>query len=856
MARYEITTEDGTYEIETEDAPLSVAEGGEDPLIAAIPADEKMKRLRDLEIKKMTIDNELDKSDQYTNPVVAGAGQLVKNASELAGTVGGGALGMIAGSPVPVVGQAIGTAAGSVAGASGGRIKGDEWATSMGLQPDMSILKDDKSLTGKISDDLDNIESDALWEVLPLGIGTAAKSTKGIYRAIFPNMNLAKYKKAMMDGITSTFLGAPKGTAARETQLVKEVADLEKTFLEANPMRGINPEDPNAVKQLITNMNEVKKNAKAEKDALIIVADGKLGDKPLKVDLSGAEFKEKGTKQIVEGKLKETVPWDYETHGKDAKTFIKNNASHTEVDKSIKGADLHSIVQELDQEIKALGGYDDLRLAAQSTDPSFFAKHQELQGLREARSFLSSKLNEHIGPRAKDLNKTIQAMIEYGKATRRFSVQLLEDYAVKSGKSLNKNIGASSQGAFDAVTGGLVDTLNSNRQMAKNLTTQADSIKGLQEVASLRANGPQPGAFDTTMNAASSLIDTTAGQAATALLPRAIEGWQGLSLPEAQANELMMRDPNTFQQAQQAFASGSPDEARRGVAMMASIAPEMFEPPSAPGLASMVDGVIHDDLEKQYATQKVTEAFKGDTAKRLRAKEAILTNKPLEPYVIEALGGNPNREKTPEDLFLEEVEGGQILEGYSLNEGEFKNSGVTVATGVDLGNRSVEELRQLGISEDLVIKLSPHIGKKGDRAKQSLKNYPLNLTQEEADLLDQKIKGQVKKAIAGNYKNSTGVDLEGLPEEARTVINSLAYNFGANLEGKLPTAWKHIVKGDWLGLQKFLQTTKWKQPKLKDRRMKEAMLLEPLIPRLPGESDFNISDSQFVKMAQDDESVV
>jgi hypothetical protein len=180
----------------------------------------------------------------------------------------------------------------------------------------------------------------------------------------------------------------------------------------------------------------------------------------------------------------------------------------------------------------------------------------------------------------------------------------------------------------------------------------------------------------------------------------------------------------------------------------------------------------------------------------------------------------------PVNPIVSEFEGGQQLKAYPPPA---RGSGVTVATGIDLGQRSLAELKDLGISEPLIKKVTPYLGKKDADASGLLKKSPLKLTQDEADELDSAIGGKIAQEISLKYSDATGQDLAALPEPARVVVESLAYNFGPNLDKKIPTIWNAIVSGDWATVQDKLRTTKWKQPELADRRNREADILSEIV---------------------------
>lgn len=61
-------------------------------------------------------------------------------------------------------------------------------------------------------------------------------------------------------------------------------------------------------------------------------------------------------------------------------------------------------------------------------------------------------------------------------------------------------------------------------------------------------------------------------------------------------------------------------------------------------------------------------------------------------------------------------------------------SGVTVSSGVDIGQRSAEDLKKLGLTEyhDLYWKLLPYTEKRKENAIAALKEKPLEITAEEA----------------------------------------------------------------------------------------------------------------------------
>ena len=159
----------------------------------------------------------------------------------------------------------------------------------------------------------------------------------------------------------------------------------------------------------------------------------------------------------------------------------------------------------------------------------------------------------------------------------------------------------------------------------------------------------------------------------------------------------------------------------------------------------------------------------------------------------------------------------------------FSMSGTTVGTGVDLGQRSVADIQALDIPETLKQKLIPYAGLKGQDAVNLLANRPLRLTDQEAYALDAAVAREIFGDVAALYDADTteGSFLE-LPLEARTAIGDLAYQYGPNLEQRLPDLWGDVTQGRW---DEAAQTLRDFGDRYPDRRSEEADLLEQALAR-------------------------
>lgn len=132
-------------------------------------------------------------------------------------------------------------------------------------------------------------------------------------------------------------------------------------------------------------------------------------------------------------------------------------------------------------------------------------------------------------------------------------------------------------------------------------------------------------------------------------------------------------------------------------------------------------------------------------------------------------------------------------------------SGVTVASGFDLGARTVEDLKDL--PKALQKKLAPYVGLKKEQAVEFLKAHPLVITAEEYEVIDRKVHREVENKLARQWEEATGTLFSSLPKGKSTVLASLATQYG-DLPAKTPTAWGYATTGDWKGFATELQDFK------------------------------------------------
>jgi GH24 family phage-related lysozyme (muramidase) len=176
--------------------------------------------------------------------------------------------------------------------------------------------------------------------------------------------------------------------------------------------------------------------------------------------------------------------------------------------------------------------------------------------------------------------------------------------------------------------------------------------------------------------------------------------------------------------------------------------------------------------------------------------------------------------------FLSDLEGGSQTTGYVPAAGVSK-SGVTIATGFDLGQRSESDLKALGIYSGLIEKLKPYLGAKSEEAKKLLQKTPLTISVSEAESIDKAVKASHIAKIKIKYDSaaSNKKSFLDLPAEAQTVIASVSFQYGANLDAATPKFWKAVTAQDWTEAIKLLKDFGDVYP---TRRKKEAALLEKI----------------------------
>jgi GH24 family phage-related lysozyme (muramidase) len=180
--------------------------------------------------------------------------------------------------------------------------------------------------------------------------------------------------------------------------------------------------------------------------------------------------------------------------------------------------------------------------------------------------------------------------------------------------------------------------------------------------------------------------------------------------------------------------------------------------------------------------------------------------------------------------FISDREGGSRTTGYVPASGT-SNSGVTVATGFDLGARNVNDLNGLALDTALVTKLKPYLGKAKKDAEDALKAAPLTISADEAEAIDKAVRQKAVLALKSKYLAAAGntqkTDFFDLAAEAQTAIASVSFQYG-DLATKTPKFWAAVTAQDWKTTASVLRAF---GDAYKTRRGLEADLIDKLVPK-------------------------
>jgi hypothetical protein len=125
---------------------------------------------------------------------------------------------------------------------------------------------------------------------------------------------------------------------------------------------------------------------------------------------------------------------------------------------------------------------------------------------------------------------------------------------------------------------------------------------------------------------------------------------------------------------------------------------------------------------------------------------------------------------------LGRFEGKAIAKGYvpCKNGVPLGASGVTIGTGLDLGQQTEGSVKALNLPVEVYVRLVPYLGLKRQAALDALRIKPLVLSPEEVHTLDRAVHNKYIAETAALF----GPGFEEAPKEVQAVAVSLHYQFG------------------------------------------------------------------------------
>ena len=140
--------------------------------------------------------------------------------------------------------------------------------------------------------------------------------------------------------------------------------------------------------------------------------------------------------------------------------------------------------------------------------------------------------------------------------------------------------------------------------------------------------------------------------------------------------------------------------------------------------------------------------------------------------------------------FIKKLEGFETI-GY-VPDPEGSQSGVTIASGFDLGQRKFSDIEKL--PKYIRDKLEPYLGLKGKEAEKIASK--LEITEAEANIINEFAKNEAITKLRTKWEKTTGTSFNNLSREQATILTSVAFQHG-DLEKKTPNFWRQTTSGDW-----------------------------------------------------------
>ena len=170
--------------------------------------------------------------------------------------------------------------------------------------------------------------------------------------------------------------------------------------------------------------------------------------------------------------------------------------------------------------------------------------------------------------------------------------------------------------------------------------------------------------------------------------------------------------------------------------------------------------------------------------------------------------------------FISTLEGTKLTGYVPQLDGGNIESGVSIASGFDIGQRTTEELDD-AFDYELADKLSTYASVTGVEAVTLLERFPITITEEECVIINEFAHKQATQRLLDDWPKSA-IPFNCLADEYQTVVASVSFQYG-DLPTRTPRFWHQVTTGDWYGALANLRNF---GDAYSTRRNKEADLLE------------------------------
>ena len=126
-------------------------------------------------------------------------------------------------------------------------------------------------------------------------------------------------------------------------------------------------------------------------------------------------------------------------------------------------------------------------------------------------------------------------------------------------------------------------------------------------------------------------------------------------------------------------------------------------------------------------------------------------------------------------------------------------SGVTIATGCDLGQTDTDTLHAYGLPAGIINQLRPYIGLRKSDALRKLADMPLVIAHDTAAKLDECVHtGYLRRYVAPAYQKAAGISFDALPKQAQAVVFSVCFQKGCGgVRRDWPKVWQYLTTQNW-----------------------------------------------------------